>query len=102
MGLEKVTLTWDPPLTGAIGALAPAAYRVYYRLHGVGSWSFLAEVPAGESPSCMVYHKDIGNGSWDFAVRAVTAAGSASLMHTSLDSTADPLSGWYVVWIRTE
>jgi len=62
VGAERITLAWDPPATGVLGALAPAGYRVYHRPHHASEWGFLGEAPASENPSYTVHHEDIGTG----------------------------------------
>jgi hypothetical protein len=44
----------------------------------------------------------LGNGKFDFAVSAVNAAGKASSLHTSLDASAIPFGGWYIVWFMSK
>jgi len=89
---DSVTLAWDPS-TGEV-----AAYKIFYRQHGTESWSVLTEVPAQAEPSLILYHSDFGNGSFDFGVEAVADTGAESPMHSSLDATAQPTSGWYLTW----
>lgn len=91
----QITLEWDPPSTGASSV---ASYAVSYRVHGASSWTVLATVPASSQPSYSVLHSAIGDGSYDFAVAAVDSTGTSSPLHTSLDPTADPTTGWYLTW----
>ena len=87
-----VTLAWDPP-PGEI-----AGYRVYYRVHEVGDWTLIGEVPVNDNPELELLHADFGNGDFDFGVIAVDAENQESAMHTSLDDTAQPATGWYLSW----
>jgi hypothetical protein len=88
----EVTLAWDPPPSEV------AAYKLYYRDHGAASWTFLAELPAAETPQFTLTHSSFGDGEFDFGVVAVGAGPAESPMHTSLDTTAYPDSGWYLRW----
>ena len=94
-----LTLAWDMPARGSPGGL-PSMYRVFCKKYGEGVWLEVAEVPASADPTCTLSHKTIGNGLWEFAVQAVGADASASDLHTSLDHTADPLTGWRVLWVN--
>ena len=95
-----LTLAWDPPITDIPDRRTEVeAYQVYCRKHGTSYWRLLAEVPASPHPEYTIEHESIGNGLYDFAVRAITVEGRASALHTSLDNNADPISGWHVFWI---
>jgi hypothetical protein len=89
---SEVTVAWDPP-PGEI-----AGYRVYYRTHGDGSWTLVAEVPVNDNPELELQHGDFGDGDFDFGVIAVGVENEESAMHTSLDPTALPTTGWYLSW----
>jgi hypothetical protein len=87
----EITLGWDPS-SGEV-----VSYRLYYRNHGAEEWAFVAEVPSSDSAECTIAHSSIGNGDFDFGVVAVNAAAIQSPMHSSLDTTAYPVS-WYLHW----
>jgi hypothetical protein len=91
----QLTLAWDPPASGATQIVS---YNVSYRAHGTTTWRPLGSVPASSQPSFTVLHSLVGNGSFDFAVSAVDSTGAVSPLHTSLDPTADPTSGWFLSW----
>ncbi len=100
---ESITLAWDPPAGSfPLPPLAVVMYRVYYRQHGSGGWVFLSETPASSHPEVSLHHSDFGDGSYDFSVSAVNSLGQESSLHTSLDSSADPYGGWYIVWIGSD
>jgi hypothetical protein len=67
-----------------------------------GAWRFLAEIPATPNPSLVIKHSELGDGEFDLAVSMVNARGDASTLHSSLDATANPFGGWYLVWSRSE
>ena len=99
----ELTLAWDPPLTDIPNRPTEVAtYQIYCREHGTSHWRLLGEVPASRHPEFTVDHERIGNGLFDFAVRAISVEGRASPLHTSLDSNADPISGWYVLWVGSQ
>jgi len=82
--------------------LALSTYRIYWRQHVSGDWNLLAEIPATPNPALSISHSELGNGKFDFAVSAVNAAGKASSLHTSLDASAIPFGGWYIVWFMSK
>ncbi len=86
---EQVTLVWEP------SASAVQSYNVLYRVHGGGEWKLAGQALA-ESPAVTLRREDFGNGSFDFAVTAVSAAGAESGMASSLDQSSQP--GWYLSW----
>ncbi len=89
---NTLTLQWDAP---------PSAidhYTVYYRVHGSTDWIALADVPSDPQPEYTIQHSTVGDGDFDFAVVSVNASAQKSEYHTSLDSTAQPETGWYISW----
>ncbi len=89
----EVTLAWDPPPSDV------AVYRVLFRIHDTTSWySLTDDLPAGPSPQYTVLHSAVDNGIFDFGVIAVNAEDAESSMHYSLQTTAQPNTGWYLVW----
>jgi hypothetical protein len=89
---EELILAWDPPYSGI------TSYKIFYRSHESGSWILLDEIPADDDPEYILHHGDFGNGDYDFGVVSVDAETAESAMHTSLDDTAQPESGWYLSW----
>jgi len=99
----RLTLAWDPPITDIPNRPTEvAAYQIYYREHGTQYWRFLGEIAASRHPEYTIDFQRVGNGLFDFAVRAITVEGRASSLHTSLDSDADPISGWHVLWVGSQ
>ena len=94
IGSEEITLTWDPPPSSI------KEYKVLYRNHGTTGWTEKDDVPAVPSPEYTFDHSDMGNGAFDFAVIAVDNDDNESAIHSSLDGTASPSSGWYIIWNR--
>jgi hypothetical protein len=92
---NKLTLQWNPPVSSASPI---TSYTISYRVHGDSSWHVLATGPASPQPSYTVLHSLVGNGSFDFAVSATDATGTTSPLHTSLDQSANPTSGWFITW----
>jgi hypothetical protein len=89
----QITLAWDPPAGSVV------SYRVFFRIHGTAGWVQLADVPASPTPEYTVANATLGNGEFDFGVTAVYASQTSS-MHSSLDASADPSTGWYLKWQR--
>lgn len=97
-----LTIKWDPPhQTISHSPYYPDKYIVYYADFGTSNWIRLGEIDAKDNPHFTVKHSDVGDGLYVFAVRVVTKNYRSSF-HTSLDYTADPISGWYVWWMKNE
>jgi hypothetical protein len=88
----SVTLAWDSPTDEV------SSYQLFYRPHGEQDWIYFTEIPASSDPTISLQQSDFGNGSFDFGVVAVTDTGAESPLHSSLDHTAQPTSGWYLTW----
>jgi hypothetical protein len=88
----EITLAWDPSPSEVV------SYRLYYRNHGAEEWIFVAEVSSSDAPECTIAHASFGNGDFDFGVMAINDGAAESAIHTSLDTTACPLNGWYLHW----
>jgi hypothetical protein len=96
---DSILLEWDPPASIETQDLPVKAYKIYYRIHDMPCWSLLAVIPAERYPKHVIYHSEVGNGPFDFAVSAVILDNRESNRHTSLDLSADPVGGWYVLWV---
>jgi hypothetical protein len=98
----QLTLAWDPPLTDIPGMSTEiATYQVFYKEHSSNIWILLGEVQASRQPQYTIDHDRLKDGLYDFAIRATAVSGQVSPLHTSLDSSADPISGWYVFWVES-
>ena len=86
------TIAWDPPASSIV-----TGYRVYYRNRGSYEWMVLGEVPAVQLPTFTVSEDTLPYGAYEFAISALNGAGESNL-HSSMDNSADPAFGWYVVW----
>ena len=99
----ELTLAWDPPITDIPnGPTEVAKYQIYYREHDTSYWRFLDEIPASPHPEYTIDHERVGDGLFDFAVRAISVEDRVSPLHSSTDSNADPVSGWYVLWVGSQ
>ena len=92
---ETFSLAWDPPASAPVGK-AIVSYNIYVRARGASTWEEVASTEAAENPSLQLSVADIGIGLWEFAVSTVTDAGEESEYHSSIDHTADPITGWYI------
>jgi hypothetical protein len=101
---DSFTLAWnDDSWLISANPNKPATYRVYYRNHGEAAWSVLREIPASAGTTRLtVKHEDLTYGLYDFGVSKIDAAGFESDIHSSLDTSADPICGWYVFWIGSQ
>ena len=99
----RLTLAWDPPETNIPHSPSyVTAYRIYYKEMQTSGWTFLDEIEASENPQYTVNHEDLRDGDYAFAIRSVGGGGAFSPLHTSLDWSADPITGWYVSWLKNE
>ncbi len=93
---DSFTLAWNPAdqsdYTGTL-----EGYHVYYRTHGETSWNLLSSTALSDDPQITIDETLLTMGDYDFAVSAYTSDDESDL-HTSLDDTADPDSGWYLQW----
>jgi hypothetical protein len=89
---DQIILQWDPPATDV------TRYFVVFRMHGEAGWVPLGDIPASPAPEFPVQYAVLGNGDFDFAIIAQNSAGEQSTLHISLDSTAQPSSGWFLRW----
>ena len=74
---------------------------VYYKKNDSG-WVFLGEVSAEENLNFKIYHSDVGDGLYEFAIRAIYSNELNSSLHTSKDLNANPIGGWCLLWIRSK
>ena len=90
---DRITLAWDAPPS------AVDTYKVLLRVHDTQDWLLLQDNISAAAPlEYTVLHEPALNGLWDFGVVAVDDMGEESVVHTSMDVTADPSSGWYLIW----
>lgn len=90
---DQAVLAWDAPANDV------DHYELYYRIHGESDWVLLDTIPATPEPQYTISYEDFGEGEFEFGVVAVGADGESE-MHTSLDSSASPRTGWYLRWQR--
>ena len=90
---DTFTILWDPDPESGI----PDLYRMYFRNRGDETWSLLSEVNPDIEPAFTVSRDNLSFGIYEFAVSAV-AVGVESDLHTSMDDTANPGTGWFVDW----
>ena len=89
------TLAWNPP-SEVDGTDSVYGYRIYYRPHGEQKWFILDTLERSRTEYTVIYPK-IDYGEYEFAVASIQA-GDESDLHTSLDTTATPGTGWYLEW----
>jgi len=88
----SLTLEWDCNRTTPIDY-----FNLYYRRHDSSDW-ILFESTESSLAEFTINHSTLGDGNWDFGVTSVAFDGAESEMHTSLDQTASPDTGWYITW----
>ena len=90
---DTFTIAWDyDPMSGI-----PDLYRMYYRNRGDELWNLLSEVNPDIEPTFIITQDNLSFGIYEFAVSAVSG-GVESDLHTSMDDTASPGTGWFVDW----
>ena len=96
---NSIRLQWNEVTTTIDGQEAYISfYKVYYRQHGTTQWQWYDDAPGIQDPWIEIYNSDLGNGYWDFAVTAVDYNSQESSIHMSLDNSAIPTGGWYLLW----
>ena len=95
-GFQEITITepaielqWDVPTTPI------AKYKVYWREHGLKSWSLLGET---EETYYLITQIDLHGKRLDFAVTSVDGENESDF-HSSLDENAEPPTGWFIHWV---
>ncbi len=97
------SLQWDfPGVDPEIDQLDASSFRIYYREHGTFKWYYLSEIPSSNEGSFFISEEQLDYGVYDFAVSYINKEGMESELHTSLDSSANPISGWYINWYFEE
>lgn len=97
---DAVILAWD--------SASPDVdyYRLSFRIHGANPpdsvpWYVIQDnIPADMNPEYPVDR--VGSGAFDFGVVAKDseAENEESALHSSLDITAQPDTGWYLIWLE--
>jgi len=72
-------------------------FKMYYKPHGSNDWAYLDSTNTA-TPVFEISHDSVGDGSWDFGVTSINLSGTESDIHSSLDTTAEPDTGWYLLW----
>lgn len=75
-----------------------SSFRLHYRDHGTFKWFYLSEIPASNEKWFFISEDQLDYGIYDFAVSYINKEGIESELHTSLEASAKPMSGWYVNW----
>lgn len=90
----SIIIKWDTP-----DGTSPSSYKFYYRAHNDINWIYLTEINSTSTLELEVDYTTLNTISKDidFGVSAIYSDGE-SLVHSSLDTTANPSSGWYVHW----
>lgn len=76
-----------------------ARYTVFYSMHGTEDWTELTSVSSENGLQIEIDESLLARGEWDFGIISSSNAGEDSAMHTSLETSAIPTTGWYLVWI---
>ncbi len=88
----SMTLEWDYDSDSSVDY-----FNLYHKTHDSTVW-LLLDSTENSIAEFSVEYSVLGSGSWDFGVAAVDFDGSESEIHSSLDTTADPDTGWYLTW----
>jgi len=93
-----VTIEWDNPIY-LIKSGEAESQMIYIRAHGTENWQLMDEVDFSIVPSYTIRRADLKPGKYDFGVSVKTKDGKISKIHSSLDTSASPATGWYIFWI---
>lgn len=91
---ENFTVSWSNSETTA------DSYKIYYRAHGSSDWIYLSTTASGSVLEYTIDQSILPYGTYDIAVSTVTGSLESEL-HTSMDDTASPSTGWYIDWQET-
>ena len=94
---DTLTLAWEPPDCDCVDSPIKG-YLVLVRPLDSSRWRRIGTAGADPHPRYSVRHSDLGDGRFVFGVVAVDELDLESDVHSSLDRTAVPGSGWYVRW----
>jgi hypothetical protein len=90
---DSFTISWNADL-----AANADEFRIYYREHGSFIWTYLGSTLFGTTLEYTIDQSAIPFGVYDLAVSSVEA-GVESELHSSMDDSAVPATGWYVDWV---
>jgi len=92
---ESITLEWDYTRDTLV-----SSFNLYYKEHGRSLWTLLDSTATTTTNTAefTIEYNQLGEGSWDFGVSSVEYGGAESEIHSSLDPTASPDTGWYLTW----
>ena len=76
----QITLAWDPPPS------AVDTYKLLFRIHDTQDWYLIEQITAEPSPQYTVLNDDLGNGMFDFGVKAVDSGSEESVLLICLSS----------------
>lgn len=97
------SLQWDSSCNDLTDNQADTStFRLHYRNHGTFKWYYLSDIPASKEGWFFISEEQLDYGVYDFAVSYINKEGIESELHTSLDASAKPMSGWYVNWYFQE
>jgi len=95
---SSFTLQWDNP-----EYVTPDSFNLYYKQHGTTVWKPLGNTVTNITEFLINYSALDGGIFYDFGVSAVyindDSTISESTIHSSLDRSAVPKSGWYIKWV---
>ncbi len=100
---ERFTLAWDNnEITIPNESSSIKCYKIYYKFHNATTWTFLKNTPDGKTVEISISKDILDYGIYDFGVAAQYNDDSISELHSSLDKSADPITGWYLNWIGSQ
>lgn len=101
---DSIHLQWIQPIINIDSGYLPIqSYSIFIRIHSedtlknIEQWKFLKSIPASQGTSTTIFRSELGDTSIDFAIMAIDAGDSASVMESSLSPSAIPHSGWYLL-----
>jgi len=89
---ENFTISWDQ------SDLPADFYKVYYRNHGTFTWTYLGSTASGTILEFTIDQSILTYGVYDLAVSSVVGIEESEL-HSSMDDSALPATGWYIDWM---
>jgi len=89
---DSFTISWDYDSVTEVDE-----YRIYYREHNSFIWTFLGSTVSGSVLEFTIDQNILAFGAYDLAVSSVAGAVESEL-HSSMDDSAVPATGWYIDW----
>lgn len=97
---DSVTIYWNAPPWDPDTVLF---YKLIYHTARDTNWTLVKDsIPPSPSPQLVVHRNEVSSADslFYFGVKYMSGDGIESSIHASLDSTANPPGGWFMLWTK--